>query len=165
MVTTWEECNQALRDMAEIDQKVAQSALDRDTAKREAQEAYDAETGDDLKLRGELAAAVEKFAKRKRKEICAEGRKSRELNFGEIAFKKGRESLAFMKGYDEAKTLEAIKANLKGALKKALVRTKVSLDKTAAKRLDGETLQTIGLAIAEGEETISIKTFPERLQS
>lgn len=165
MVTTWDECNQALRDMAEIDSKVAQAALDRDTAKREAQEAYDAETGEDLQLRGELEAAVEKFAKRKRKEICADGKKSRELNFGEIAFKSGRESLAFLKGFDEEKTLAAIKANLKGALKKALVREKVSLDKVAAKKLDAATLQTIGLEIAAGEETISIKTFPERLSS
>jgi len=151
--------------MAEIDAKVQQSSLDRDTAKRALQEAYDAETSEDLELRAELGAAVEKFAKRKRKEICAGGKKSRELNFGLISFASGRPALAFLKGFDEEKTLEAIKANLKGAARKNLLREKVSLDKAAAKKLDAGTLESIGLEVKEGPETVTVKTFPERLTS
>lgn len=163
MVTNWDECNEALRDMAEIDARVGDAAAVRDAAARAAQEVYDGDVAEDLKLRAELEASVEKFAKRKRKEICDGKKKSKELTFGEIAFRSGRAALQFLKGFDEAKALEAIKEKIKGAARKALVREKVSLDKTAAKKLDAATLESIGMVMAEGEETIAIKTFPERL--
>ena len=138
--------------------------------------------------RAVLEAVIEQFANEHRDALCAGDAKSVTLTHCELAWKRSRDSIGFVKGYDATRVVKAID-KLGDVISRIasfcqrlwlfdnsvhpheLVDVKLSLSKTKAKamydgdRITRKQLQQIGLVFVTGVEQFHIKPHEHPLRS
>ncbi len=114
MVKNLTECDEALRKIALIDLLVSKADTLKTTEQLEAETRFTNATSNELKKRKALADDVEAFYKANRKTLEESGKRSRDLNFGRIGFRKGKPKLMLLKGWKWEKVIETLKGRFTG---------------------------------------------------
>ncbi len=164
-IQSWEECDEALRKLAVADLTLKKAQVLRDREVLHAQTRYSTTTSDVVEEREDLAKQVEAWAKAHKREIEAAGRKSTELNFGVIGWRKSSGVLAVRKGWKMPDVMATLREMFQGqALLDSLIRVKQTLNKDLVKgTLTADQLDQAGLRVS-APERFFIETFPEKLE-
>lgn len=155
--TSWTEVDDALRQIREIDAKVAAVELKANALSRKADDER-AAVAEDLKLKKQLEKNMEEYCVAQLPEMAA---KSRKLNHGTIQFNASKECVV-MKGFTISAALQVMIGPLADALTKLTeklgaryVRVKCEIDKAAAlsafnaKTVTNAKLAPLGLEVVE----------------
>ena len=159
---TWNDANDALRQIAVLDGQVTDAAAIRDQQVLDAQTDYARITSGMTAQRAQLVEELEDFYRKQKKSVEADGRRSVELEFGKLGMRKGNPTLKLLKGWKWERVLSAAKhifSDNKDLLS-ALVTTKETPNKDGIKsRLDEVGLARIGCRIVQ-EDEFWFETFP-----
>lgn len=166
MLNDWKDADQALREIAVIDLMITEASGRRQEALLVAEEAYKVETAELVAKKALRVTELEAFYKANRKKVELDGRRSIDLAFGRLGMRKGKPTLALVKGWKWERVLYAIKerwARNKDLLE-SLVNTKESVNKEGCKsRLDETQMALVGLKVKQ-EDEFYYETFPEKVE-
>lgn len=163
-VTSWDDFDQKLREVALIDLDVTDAGRDRDLALIEAQTAYDRATATRLATREVIEAALEKFYRANRKEVEAGGKRSVELTFGRAGIRAKAATLRTRRGVKWSDVVARIKDTVIGW--ERFIQTKESVKKDEVKRGIAAGViaeEVVGVTAKAGEEFF-VETFPEKVE-
>jgi phage host-nuclease inhibitor protein Gam len=142
---SWQEVDEALRRIGEIDRAVHAAELDLnkkiDALKKDSAEKVRAQQEEKALLEGDL----EVFAECNREDFA--GKQTRELTFGEVGWRRSR-SLTI---HNMANTVSALETIHGKKAELYLLRT-VKANKEALEQLDPESLKPLGVSVREKEE-------------
>jgi vacuolar-type H+-ATPase subunit I/STV1 len=152
-----EECDKALKDLAEIEIKLEREDTKLKTAVQKAETARDEATREDIAKQSSLKQDIQiwyETSGRNLTELHA-GKKSLIRPFGTVGLKAGGKSLALLEGWDWDRVKDKIKSAFKNEpkLRELMVVTKEDLDKNSIKKaLDQKQLAKVGLCIKQEEK-------------
>jgi phage host-nuclease inhibitor protein Gam len=141
LISTLEEADQALEQLGRLDDQIAIFEARGRNAIRRVQTWMEQKTAADLVEGAAILVALEAFAKKKRKLLFSEEKKSLTLRFGSIGFRFTPWSIVFLKGMTEDVILDKLKTHKL----KSVIRVTESIDKNAALQLDDEVLEKVGM--------------------
>jgi hypothetical protein len=162
MIRSWDEFDVRLREIGLIDAAVTEAGRLRDLAVIAAEGDYKASVGFYAARRVVVLKDMEKFYRANRKQVEADGAKSKRLHFGIAGLRKSPPKLKRLKGFTWAKVIDKIRElRFDWA---AFVEVKYSLKKDALKRstLTAEELVELGCKISQDEEFF-VETLPEMI--
>lgn len=122
---------------------------------------YKHATGTRLAARAAVAKDLESYYRKNRREVEAEGKRSKELFFGRVGIRATAEALKLLKGWKWEDVVAALKTA--GGAWLDFVAVKETVMKDALKRSGAcaEALAGIGVRVKSGEEFF-IETYPEK---
>jgi len=157
LYTAWDDVDAALRDLREIDARVAKAELKANALRSRADEEL-AAVADDLKQKKQLEKNMEEFCTAQLPEMP---QKSRKLNHGTIQFTASKECVV-LKGFTIAAALQVMLSPMQSAvdklvekLAKRYVRVKFEIDKAAAmadfnaRQTNNDKLGALGLGVED----------------
>jgi phage host-nuclease inhibitor protein Gam len=140
-IQSLEDANAALEQLGRLDDQIAVFEARGRKAIRRVQTWMEQKTAADLAEGAAILVVLEAFAKKKRKLLFSEDKKSLTLRFGSIGFRFTPWSIVFLKGMTEDVILKKLKAHKL----KAVIRVVESIDKNAALNLDDKVLENVGM--------------------
>ncbi len=158
------QANEALLHLASFRTKLSKAQNEKAEAQTTAEERF-ARIAEPLSRQiDEIEAELKRWYTKERKRVEADGRKSLDLDAGSIGYRASKPSLGFLKGWDPAKVVKAIRAKFDKRLAATLIKVDEKPVKDAIKRLikSPADLKSIGCGI-ENNETFFIELKPEVL--
>ena len=139
--TMWDEVAIALREIAEINNRVSAAEVVMNSAIDEIKENYDKKVSGDLERKAELEKDIELYVKAHQSEFTE--KKSREFTFGKVGFRKSTEIVT----RNIRAIIEALKAH---GMNDCIVVTE-RIDKNALEKYDDRAILAVGAKRKEGE--------------
>jgi phage host-nuclease inhibitor protein Gam len=157
VIENLQQFDNALREIAKLDARIGVFDFQRRESIIAAESRFQTEVATMTATRALLADQLEIYYRANRSELEKDGKKSITLQFGCAGIHTGKPTLGLVRGWKWERVLEAIKA----AGKKAFLREKQEVDKSAVKKakLPPEELASLGMKIAAKDEFF-FETFP-----